>query len=269
MLSNVTNTRYGFGKNWRRFLSGLTEEKIKEAEDSVNNVLGPIFLGGKSFMDVGSGSGLFSLSAARLGASRVHSFDFDLESVACTATLRERFPSDLCHWTVEQGDILNIEYLKGLGQWDVVYAWGVLHHTGQMWKALDNISMLCKPGGVLVISLYNDQGVRSVLWGKAKRAVNTSVLARFLIHGVCIPVFAVGACLRDVTRFQNPLTRYRVHDRGMSPLTDWFDWIGGYPFEVARPDDVVSFFETRHFVVQRINTCGRRLGCNEFIFSKR
>jgi 2-polyprenyl-3-methyl-5-hydroxy-6-metoxy-1,4-benzoquinol methylase len=268
MVSNVTNIRYGFGKNWRRYLASLTEERIKEAEHSVSQVLGTLSLRGKSFVDVGSGSGLFSLSAARLGASRVHSFDFDPDSVACTVTLRERFAKELCHWTVEQGDALNEGYLKGLGQWDVVYSWGVLHHTGQMWKALENVSTLCKPGGMLVVSLYNDQGARSTLWAKVKRAVNTSTLARYLIYALCIPVFALGALVRDVMRFQNPLARYRVHQRGMSPLTDWLDWIGGYPFEVARPDDVVAFFQARHFVIQRMNTCGRRLGCNEFIFSK-
>ena len=33
-------------------------------------------------------------------------------------------------WTIETGDILNADYLAALGQFDAVYAWGVLHHTG-------------------------------------------------------------------------------------------------------------------------------------------
>src|ERR1044072_5239228 len=94
---------------------------------------------GKKFLDVGSGSGLFSLAARRLGA-QVHSFDYDPQSVACTGELRRRyFPDDL-HWVVQQGSVLDQGYLASLGSFDVVYAWGVLHHTGAMWRALDNIT---------------------------------------------------------------------------------------------------------------------------------
>ncbi len=49
-------------------------------------------LAGNSFLDVGSGSGLFSLAAMRLGADRVHSFDYDPQSVGCTKELKRRFP---------------------------------------------------------------------------------------------------------------------------------------------------------------------------------
>jgi len=263
------SVRYEFGRNWKRFLSELTEEKIQEAENSMRAILGTTSLSGKSFLDVGSGSGLFSLAAARLGASRIHSFDFDGDSVACTLELRSRFSEQPNWWTIEQGDALNESYLRGLGQWDVVYSWGVLHHTGQMWKALDHIATLCRPGGMMVVSLYNDQGARSVLWARVKRLVNTNLFGRYLVYALCIPVFAVGGCVRDIVRLQNPLSRYHVHHRGMSPVTDWLDWLGGYPFEVARPHDVVAFFQARQFTLQRMNSCENRLGCNEFVFSKK
>src|SRR6185369_14036983 len=125
--------RFEFGKNWSRFLALLDERRIKEAEDSLKRMLEVETLEGKSFVDVGSGSGLFSLAARRLGA-KVHSLDYDPNSVACTAELKRRyFPNDLS-WRVEEGSALDRKYLASLGTFDVVYSWGVLHHTGKMWQ---------------------------------------------------------------------------------------------------------------------------------------
>jgi hypothetical protein len=128
--------RFTFGENWARFLRVLNEDRILQAEESLRTMLQVNTLQGLSFLDVGSGSGLFSLAAARLGAARIHSFDY------------------------------------GLGKYDVVYSWGVLHHTGAMWEAMDNILPLVTGGGQLFISIYNDQGTKSVFWHTVKRKYN-------------------------------------------------------------------------------------------------
>lgn len=81
--------RFKFGANWKGFLAVLNEERIVLAEQSLRNML-DMDLKGTRFLDVGSGSGLFSLAARRLGAT-VHSFDYDPQSVACTEELRHRY----------------------------------------------------------------------------------------------------------------------------------------------------------------------------------
>src|SRR5690606_102989 len=126
---------------------------------------------GLRFLDIGSGSGLSSLAARRLGA-RVHSFDYDPESVACTAELRRRFFPGSPDWTVERGSALDAGYLRGLGSFDIVYSWGVLHHTGRMWEGLANAALPVAEGGRLFVAIYNDTGTQSRRWRWIKRTYN-------------------------------------------------------------------------------------------------
>src|SRR5690242_11777920 len=98
--------RFEFGKNWQRFLNSLSDERIAIAEQSLIGYLDLPRLDGLRFLDVGSGSGLFSLAARRLGASVV-SFDYDPHSVACTAELRRRYFPDDPSWGVLRGSVLD------------------------------------------------------------------------------------------------------------------------------------------------------------------
>src|SRR4030095_12953332 len=160
--------RFEFGKNWSAFLTLVDDERVAKAEESLLAMLECETLEGKTFLDIGSGSGLFSLAARRLGA-KVHSFDFDSSSFACTQELRNRnFPNDP-KWRVEQGSALDAEYLTSLGKFDVVYSWGVLHHTGEMWRALENAVIPTKKGGKLFIAIYNDTGSQARRWHWIKK----------------------------------------------------------------------------------------------------
>lgn len=264
----ASGERFKFGENWARFLKLLNDDRIRAAETSLTGWL-RFPLAGKSFVDVGSGSGLFSLAARRLGAA-VHSFDYDPQSVACTAELKERyFPGDPL-WTVELGSALDPDYIRSLGHFEVVYSWGVLHHTGAMWQALDQIGQLVADGGTLFIAIYNDQGKRSVRWTKTKRRYNRSSRpVRFLL--------ALAVCwqqwwrrwLKDLLLLR-PFKSWREEgsSRGMSAWRNLIDWVGGYPFEVAKPEEIFDFFRERGFTLQKMRTEGGDLGCNEFIFTK-
>jgi 2-polyprenyl-3-methyl-5-hydroxy-6-metoxy-1,4-benzoquinol methylase len=262
--------RFEFGKNWLRFLSLLNQERISEAEKSLKDMLGVDNLNGKSFLDIGSGSGLFSLAARRLGA-RVHSFDYDPESVECTQELKRRYFLHDPNWRIEQGDVLNVDYLKSLGQFEVVYSWGVLHHTGAMWQALENVGPLLEEGGKLYISIYNDQGGASLLWTSVKKFYNRSSkpVKGLILMGVGV-YWETRSGLSRLIRFKNPLPfkrwAERKKDRGMSVWHDLVDWVGGYPFEVAKPEEIFDFYRKKGFQLMKLKTCAGGIGCNEFVF---
>lgn len=259
--------RFRFGQNWVRFLNVLNDDRILQAEQSLTEMLG-VSLDGKTFIDVGSGSGLFSLAARRLGAC-VYSFDYDPQSVACANELKRRYFPEDPSWTVGHGSALEMEYLAGLGQFEIVYSWGVLHHTGAMWKALDNVGRLVADGGLLFVSIYNDQGKKSQRWRKIKHAyTKSSKPIQFVIAiAVCVALWW-RRWLKDLLRLR-PFETWLNYGRprGMSAWRDLLDWVGGYPFEVARPEQIFSFYRERGFVLKRLRTNGG-LGCNEFVFSK-
>lgn len=261
--------RFAFGRNWRSFVDAVDEGRVEAAVAGVRALLRRPDLTGLRLLDIGCGSGLSGLAARRMGA-RVVGFDYDPDSVAAAEGLRARFAPDAADWRIERGSALDAAYMASLGRFDVVYSWGVLHHTGDMARAFELAAARVAPGGLLALAIYNDQGRRSRGWARVKRAyVNGGRATRAaLLAGGAIRLWGPTVA-RDLLAHADPTRSWRAYrrDRGMSPWHDIVDWIGGWPFEVATPELVFDFHRARGFELRGLKTCAGGIGCNEFLFA--
>lgn len=260
--------RFAFGKNWQSFLPEVNDTRLTQAKESLTSFFETTDFKGKSFLDIGSGSGLFSLAAAELGAVRVVSFDYDQHSVSATEALRKERAPDR-EWKVLEGSALDTAFLKNLGTFDIVYSWGVLHHTGAMWDAIKNTAPLTAPGGHYCIALYNRAEGRfgSPFWKRVKERYNRgSRLSKLLIEWLYILVFFI---LAPLSRFKSPLRSMREYGakRGMHYRRDVADWVGGYPYEYATVEEVFTFMkkEFPHFRLVNVKSVSG-IGNNWFLF---
>lgn len=263
--------RFAFGKNWASFLNTLNDARIEEAMKSFTQKTDLSDMTGLVFLDIGSGSGLFSLAAYKLGAT-VISFDYDVDSVECTKYLKEKYCTDHNRWTVYQGSVLDQDFLKQFGKVDILYSWGVLHHTGHMYEAFNNVFNMVKKGGTLFIAIYNDQGGATSRWiWIKKKYTNSGSIIRFLLITYTLFRQWTMTFIKDFLRFGNPFKTWGAYkeNRGMSAWHDVVDWVGGYPFEAAKPEAVFHFFKEKNFDLTYLKTNAGGLGCNEFIFKKR
>lgn len=263
--------RFAFGRNWQQFLRMIDATRIEQAKESLARMLRESTLEGRRFLDIGCGSGLFSLAARQLGA-RVHSFDFDADSVGCALELRRRYCPGDADWSIEQGSVLDDAYMASLGTFDIVYSWGVLHHTGRMWEALDGAGRRVGPGGTLYIALYNDLGSRTARWRTLKQVYNQlpAPLRPLYTGAVMLPqelkAFARAALRGRPAEYLGLWRAY--NDRGMNRWRDMVDWVGGLPYEVATPEAVFEFCRARGFALANLRCGGVGLGCNEFVFQR-
>ena len=258
---------FSFGKNWQRFLSCINEERLATARASLVEFLEKPNLENLTFLDVGCGSGLFSNAAFHLKAKRIVSFDVDPFSVRCCEHLHAKVDKP-SHWQIQQGSILDPQLLSSLGQFDIVYSWGVLHHTGQMWDAIQNSAGLVKRGGFYYIAIYNtvDGILGSRFWLKIKKFYNRSPQ---FVQWLLVNIYCLALIVRCLLNFQNPLSFIRNYKslRGMSFKTDAVDWVGGYPYEFASIEEIFRFMKSNFPKFTLVNVKStNNFGNNWFLF---
>jgi 2-polyprenyl-6-hydroxyphenyl methylase/3-demethylubiquinone-9 3-methyltransferase len=233
-------------------------------------LLGLETLRGETLLDIGCGSGLFSLAACRLEAARVISFDFDPDSVSTSRTLREREGISEARWAIERGSVLDPVFMAKIPRCPIVYSWGVLHHTGRMWDAIDAGIERVAPGGRFAISIYNRVDRKpdsSAMWWKIKRLYNRSPRpVRSLMEATYIANYMATRVITLRNPFRAQVDTSGAGRRGMDFRHDVRDWLGGFPYEFATAGEVFEYVHRKHGVqLERLRTGDGNL-CNEFLF---
>src|SRR5207244_327466 len=138
------------------------------------------------------------------------------------------------------------------------------------WQALSNAAIPVADEGRLFIAIYNDQGGKSRRWRKVKKFYCSGTLQKWLIVAIFFSHAFLELFAKDILCGRDPMKRYRDYkkERGMSVVRDWFDWLGGYPFEVASPEALFSFYKELGFSLEQLKTCGGSSGNNELVFLK-
>ena len=263
----MTDRHYEFGKNWTRYVRhNFNEERVAIAQRHLLDFVGRSDLRGLDFLDIGCGSGIHSLAAFRSGAGRIRSVDYDPDSVAAT-TILHKYAGEPANWTVERGDVLDDACINSLGKWNFVYSWGVLHHTGDVWRALANAQNTVADGGMFYIALYSaDVQTDPEFWLKIKQEYNRAdSFKRWRMEWWYVWAYIMH---RRIWMFPNLIRRtvqYRL-SRGMNFFADIRDWLGGWPMQFVHDRDVIKFLEgERGFKLAKIKTGEAN---TEFLFQR-
>lgn len=260
-----SKTHYDFGKNWARFAEDVAERNAAEAVKGLSRLIGDN-LKGKSFLDIGCGSGLHAVAALRLGAATVRAVDLDPNSVSTARHLLTRFAAGE-PWHVEERSVFELSAASG--RYDVVYAWGVLHHTGRMRDAIRHAASLVEPGGLLVIAIYRKTPLCPA-WRLEKKFYALGPRWYRSIADFCLAALTLAALAMTG---RNPVAYVRQYPRarGMTFMTNIRDWLGGYPYESASPEEIRSIVAPSGFREERFFPCNTRVGllgvgCDEYVF---
>ncbi|MFA5333562.1 MAG: class I SAM-dependent methyltransferase [Candidatus Nanoarchaeia archaeon] len=253
------NIRFDFGKNWKEYsLNSLDDDRFKKALDSLNILIGKNNIKNKSFLDIGSGSGIFSLAAKKLNAKKVIGFDISQNSVEIAYFNKNKFAKNEDISFFKQS-IVDKNYKK-FGKFDIVYSWGVLHHTGNMFQAIDNSITLVNPKGLFVIAIYNKHW-SSPIWRLIKWFYNVS--PKFIQKFMVLIFYGIIAFAKFVFTGKNP---FKKKKRGMNFYYDVIDWLGGYPYQYASKNEITNYIESKGFKLIKYVKSEVPTGCNEFVF---
>lgn len=252
---------FSFGRNWKSFSRFASDLAIRRAEEDVRLWLGPQSIAEKSVIDIGCGSGIHSLVFYQMGAASLVSIDADPCSVQSVNLFHAR-AGNPSNWRVLGGSILDEGLLNSLGRFDVVYSWGVLHHTGQMWTAIENASQLAAPNGQLWISIYA-KGPNYPDHLRVKQKFNR---ASWLYKKTYVAYYLL-ARWRAERRAGHRLKDWFWYERGMNAYHDAVDWFGGLPYEVATVTEVKAYLEPQGWTLERLREAPEGQ-CHVFLFRR-
>jgi 2-polyprenyl-6-hydroxyphenyl methylase/3-demethylubiquinone-9 3-methyltransferase len=265
-LKNV-ESHFAFGKNWAEYASLIGDTQIEQATKGLLKLIPKNEFKGHSFLDIGCGSGLHALGAARLGVSRIVAIDIDPDSVAVTRALLSG--KDIQGpWRADIMSVFDLDAARQ-GTFDIVYSWGVLHHTGAIWEAIDKAASMVAPNGLLAIAIYR-KTLMDPFWKFEKRLYSRAPkIVQHCIQAGYVAAFRLGKLARG-DNFRDYVANYKS-TRGMDFYTDVHDWLGGYPYETAVAPEVDLRLVNLGFKSERVFSRPTSVGifgsgCDEYVY---
>lgn len=252
---------FSFGENWKKFLNTVGEKEISKAREDIKQWVGEENILNKKIIDIGSGSGIHSLAFYLMGAKELISFDYDIYSVEATRELWKKAGSP-SNWNLFQGSILDKNCITNLGKFDIVYSWGVLHHTGEMWNAIENSIQMIAKNGLLLIAIYI-KGPQYEKHLKTKRKYNK---ASELWKKVMVYRYVLSVIMHRLRTGKNPFNWNEKKERGMNVYNDIIDWMGGLPYEVASKEEIIGFCKEKNLEIKKVIEAKFEGGCSIYLF---
>jgi SAM-dependent methyltransferase len=183
-LADQSRTKSAYGLQWNRF------RIIRPDEDRVTffsrTGLDPSDLAGKRVLDGGCGMGRYLRIAAESAAALVAGIDLSQAVVAA-----RELTLGLPQVGVVRGDLLRLPFPEA--SFDHIYSLGVLDHTPSPRAAFLALARLLKPGGRIVVWVYQRERPIVAAVMNAQRAVSTRLPLPVLefLCGLSAPLGAV------------------------------------------------------------------------------
>ena len=255
---------FKFGENWKNFSNLIDNNRLKEAVTSLKKLTNKKSLNNLSFLDIGCGSGLSSLAAIQLNCKKIYAIDQDEQSIKTTKKVLQK--SRFKKVKVEKKDLFTLNEKE---KFDIVYSWGVLHHTGNMLEAIKKSTKMVSKNGMLILALYKKTKLCN-LWKIEKYIYKSSpkVIQNF-IKNLFIFLFKLAMILKR-KNFSNYINDYKTK-RGMDFYHDVHDWLGGYPYESISIEEISKIMDKFGYKMIRSFQVKKQIGffgtgCDEYVF---
>ena len=241
-----------YDRHWSTYVPN-----IEPCREHVEMFFGEGEIEDKLVLDAGCGTAVFSFVFTEKGARDVVALDLTKRSLLEARMRTKRLGSGKVHFV--RATMLSLPF--GDEAFDVVWAWGAVHHTDRPWEALAELCRMVKIGGVLFLAVY----LRTRLTWLHEAIRRGCVLLPTCVHRPTAAILALIAApivavfkKREKSRKGETL-RALVHDFYFTPVRHY-----------TNPDNVTSFLRGRGFEVEQfLAASGRFDSTSNFIVKAR